>query len=89
MAGILWNPVTSSPAYNVLAIVALAVALVFTALVLLTGKGDAMSGGGGSVRTTFRGKAGIDDQISKLVFYLGGAFVVLMIVLEAISSRIR
>jgi preprotein translocase subunit SecG len=72
--------------YVVLVVVALIVAVLFAALVLLTGKGDAMSGGG-SVRTTFKGKASFDDYMSRSTLILGIAFLALMVILDAISNR--
>lgn len=72
--------------YNIAVAVALIVAILFSALVLLTGKGDAMSGGG-SVRTTFKGKASFDDQISRATLILGISFLALMIIIDAISNR--
>lgn len=74
-------------AYNILIVVALLVALVFSALVLITGKGDAMSGGG-SIRTTFKGKASFDDYMSRLTLILGAAFFVLMLIIDGVSNRI-
>ncbi len=62
-------------------------AIVFSALVFLTGKGDAMSGGG-SVRTSFKGKATFDDIMSKTTLYLGGAFMLIMVLIDAISNRL-
>lgn len=72
--------------YNLSIGVALIVALLFSTLVLITGKGDAMSGGG-SVRTTFKGKASFDDQISKATLYLGIAFLALMVIIDALGNR--
>lgn len=74
--------------YNILLIFSVIVATVFSLLIFVTGKGDAMSGGGGSVRTTFKGKAGFDDFISKMTLYMGGAFIVLMLILNIVSQRI-
>jgi preprotein translocase subunit SecG len=74
--------------YNVLLALAGLVAVLFSVLVFFTGKGDAMSGGGGSVRTSFKGKASFDDQISKVTLYLGLGFLGLMIVLDGIAHRI-
>lgn len=62
------------------------VAVVFSALVFLTGKGDAMSGGG-SVRTTFKGKAGFDDFMSRLTLYLGIGFMALMLIIDVIGHH--
>lgn len=64
------------------------VSLFFIALVYFTGKGDAMSGGTGSVRTTFKGKASIEDQISKLTLSMGIAFMALMLGLDILLTQI-
>jgi len=74
-------------AYNVLLFVALLVAVVFSVLVLITGKGDAMSGGG-SIRTSFKGKASFDDYMSKLTLILGASFFALMLLIDGVSNRI-
>jgi preprotein translocase subunit SecG len=73
--------------YNVLLAIGIVVAIAFAGLVFLTGKGDAMSGGSSSVRTTFKGKASFDDQISKVTFILGGAFMLIMLVLDYLGSH--
>jgi preprotein translocase subunit SecG len=56
--------------YSAVLYLGLVISAIFTALVLITGKGDAMSGGG-SVRTTFKGKASFDDIMSKWTLYTG------------------
>ncbi len=66
---------------------ALLVAIVFALLVLVTGKGDAMSGGG-SVRTSFKGKASFDDIISKWTLYMGVSFMGLVLLYTVISNRV-
>ncbi len=75
-------------AYTILVAIGLIVAVVFSLLVLITGKGDAMSGGGG-VRTTFKGKASFDDYMSKLTLYLGISFMILMLVIDWIGNRLN
>lgn len=75
------------PAYNFFLILAAIVCLAFVALVFLTSKGDAMQSGG-SVRTSFKGRATFDDQISRVTLGLGVAFMVLMIVLDYLSARV-
>lgn len=72
--------------YNIVLVVAVIVALLFSLIVFATGKGDAMSGGG-SVRTTFKGKASFEDQMSKLTLLFGAAFMVLMLVLDALANQ--
>jgi protein translocase SecG subunit len=70
--------------YTVLLILAILVAIFFALMVFFTGKGDAMSGGG-SVRTTFKGKAGFEDFVSKMTLILGIGFMVLMLALDIIG----
>lgn len=67
-------------------ILALVSAVAFALLVLVTGKGDAMSGGG-SVRTTYKGKATFDDIMSKATLYLGIAFMGLVLLYNVFSTR--
>jgi preprotein translocase subunit SecG len=59
----------------------------FSVLVLITGKGDAMSGGG-SIRTTFKGKASFDDYMSRMTLILGASFFALMLLIDGVSNRI-
>ncbi len=73
--------------YNILLGLALISATVFAFLVFATGKGDAMSGGG-SVRTSYKGKASIDDMISRLTLGFGGLFMVLTLALDILGNRI-
>ena len=75
-------------AYIVFLVLGVLVAIPFIAIVLITGKGDAMSGGG-SVRTTFRGKASFDDIMSRYTLILGAAFMTLMIVVDAIGNHLN
>ncbi len=72
--------------YNVCVALAVIVTVLFSALVLITGKGDAMSGSG-SIRTSFKGKASFDDYMSRTTLILGIAFFALMILIDAISNR--
>lgn len=74
-------------AYNLCIVLGVVSAILFSLLVLLTGKGDAMSGGG-SVRTTFKGKANFDDIMSRLTLGLGVGFMVLMLLADILSSRV-
>ncbi|MBC8063923.1 MAG: preprotein translocase subunit SecG [Chlorobia bacterium] len=72
--------------YVILIGLGVVIALVFSALVFITGKGDAMSGGG-SVRTTFKGKASFDDFMSRLTLYLGIGFMGLMLIIDVIGHH--
>jgi protein translocase SecG subunit len=74
--------------YTILLVIGLIVAILFALLVFFTGKGDAMSGGG-SVRTTFKGKASFDDIMSKMTLYLGISFMAIMLGLDVISNQIE
>lgn len=71
---------------NIVLVLAILVAIIFSLLVLVTGKGDAMSGGG-SVRTTFKGKASFDDIISKWTLYMGVAFMSLVLLYTVVNNR--
>jgi preprotein translocase subunit SecG len=70
--------------YNIVLAIGIIIAILFSALVLLTGKGDAMSGGGG-IRTTYKGKASFDDQISRWTLILGVGFMASMLVIDVIG----
>lgn len=72
-------------AYKIVLGISILVALLFSLLIFVTGKGDAMSGGT-SVRTTFKGKASFDDIISKLTLILGISFMALMLLLDVVGG---
>ncbi len=72
--------------YQILMVLGVIIAVLFSGLVFLTGKGDAMSGGSG-VRTTFKGKASFDDYMSRLVLILGSAFLLVMLAMDVIAQR--
>lgn len=74
--------------YNVMLGIGVLVSILFAALVFLTGKGDAMSGSGG-VRTSFKGKATLEDTMSRLTFFLGVAFMASMLLVDALGNRIE
>lgn len=74
--------------YNVAMGLGIAVAVVFALLVFATGKGDAMSGGSGSVRTTFKGKTSFDDIMAKWTLWLGVFFMVLMLAIDLIGNHL-
>lgn len=73
--------------YSILVAIAVVIAIAFTALVLITGKGDAMSGGSG-VRTTFKGMASFDDIMSRWTLYIGVAFMALVLVIDVVGKRL-
>ena len=74
-------------AYKIISVVAVAVAVLFVLLVFFTGKGDAMSGGTSSIRTSYKGKASFEDKIFSITMYLGAGFMVLMVVLDFLAER--
>ena len=61
-------------------------AILFSLVVLITGKGDAMAGGSG-VRTTFKGKASFDDFMSKWTLILGISLFVIVLALDILASH--
>jgi len=63
------------------------VAFLFGTLVLLTGKGDAMSGGS-SVRTTFKGKASFDDYMTRILLIGGVSFMLLLLALDVVGNHL-
>lgn len=73
--------------FNVLLILGGLVAVVLIGIVMVTGKGDAMSGGGGSVRTTFKGKASFDDKISQFILILGLSLMAILLVANIILNQ--
>lgn len=75
-------------AYLVFLVLGILVAVPFIAIVMITGKGDSMSGGS-SVRTSFRGKASFDDIMSRYTLILGAAFMTLMIIVDAIGNHLN
>lgn len=75
--------------YDILLVLALIAAILFSGLVLITGKGDAMSGGSSGVRTSFKGKANFDDIMSQWTLGFGIAFMALTFVVDVLSSRMH
>jgi preprotein translocase subunit SecG len=78
----------SKTIYYIILGLAVLVAVVFSLLIFVTGKGDAMSGGSGSIRTTFKGRATFDDAVSNLTLWLGGGFILLMLILDWLGTQI-
>lgn len=73
--------------YNIILGLAIFSAFLFAMLVFVTGKGDAMSGGG-SIRTTFKGKAGFEDFMSRIILVLGGLFMGLTLLLDILGNHL-
>ncbi len=84
--------VAANPALNIVFQIALGIALLIgvalIAVIFFTGKGDAMSGGGG-VRTNFKGKASFDDKISQWVLIGGATFMGLMVFCDVLLHKIN
>lgn len=74
--------------FQVVLFLSILLALVLVAVIFITGKGDAMSGGGGGVRTNFKGKASFDDRISQYVLYMGVGFMGMMILCDWLLHQI-
>ncbi len=74
-------------AYKILMGIEVFVALLLTAIIFVTGKGDAMSSGASGVRTTFRGKASFDDKVARVVVGLGCTFILLAIILDVMAKN--
>ncbi len=74
-------------AYNILTGLAILIAAVFVFLVMVTGKADAMSGGGGGVRTSFKGKASLEDRVNQLLMILAGSWVGIVVALNIIAHQ--
>jgi preprotein translocase subunit SecG len=79
-------PTAVQTLYTISIVLGMIVAVVFSALVFLTGKGDAMSGGG-SVRTTYKGKGTFDDFMSRFTLYLGIGFMGLMLLIDILGHQ--
>jgi preprotein translocase subunit SecG len=73
---------------NILFVLLVIISVLFILVTVLLGsKSDVMSGGSGQIRTTFKGKAGFDDFVSRLTLYLGIAFMALCVVINVIQTR--
>lgn len=72
--------------YTVFLVLSGLVAIALILFVFFTGKGDAMSGGSNSVRTSFKGKASFDDRVSQITMSLGLSYMVLMVILSIVRQ---
>ena len=73
---------------NILIGILVAISVLYILItVMYGGKSDAFSGASSQIRTTFRGKPGFDDMISKVTLYLGGAFLLICIIITVLASR--
>jgi len=70
--------------------VLLVVAVIFIFVTTVFGsKSDAMSGGSSSIRTTYRGKPGFDDFMSKATLILGCVFMGLCLIIDIVQQRMK
>lgn len=73
---------------KILFVILIAVAIVFIFITTVFGsKSDAMSGGSSSIRTTYRGKAGFDDFMSRTTLIVGIVFMSLCLIIDIIQQR--
>lgn len=73
--------------YKILLGLTVFVAVMLSLIIFVTGKGDAMSGGASSVRTTFKGKASFEDQMSRFTLFLAIGFMGLCVILDVVAHR--
>jgi len=73
---------------NILFVLLIIICVVFIFITTVFGsKSDAMSGGSSQIRTTYRGKPGFDDLMSKVTLVLGIIFMGLCLVIDIIQQR--
>jgi protein translocase SecG subunit len=66
------------------------VCVIFIVITTVFGsKSDAMSGGSSQIRTTYRGKPGFDDFMSRATLYLGIVFMALCLIINVIQQRLK
>lgn len=73
---------------KILFVILLLVALIFIFVTTVFGsKSDAMGGGSSQIRTTYRGKPGFDDFMSKFTLILGCVFMGLCLLIDILQQR--
>ncbi|MGI8923634.1 MAG: preprotein translocase subunit SecG [Fimbriimonadales bacterium] len=73
---------------NILFVLLIIMCVVFIFITTVFGsKSDAMSGGSSQIRTTYRGKPGFDDLMSKITLILGIVFMGLCLIIDIIQQR--
>jgi protein translocase SecG subunit len=73
---------------NILFVILLVVSVIFVFVTTVFGsKSDAMSGGSSQIRTTYRGKPGFDDFMSKFTLVLGCIFMGLCLLIDILQQR--
>ncbi len=68
--------------------VLLVVSVIYVIITCVFGsKSDAMSGGASQIRTTYRGKPGFDDFMSRFTMILGAVFMALCLLINIVQTR--
>ncbi len=76
--------------YTILLWLDVVIAVVFTVLVTFQGaKAGGLTGASAAVRTTYKGKPGFDDFISRITLGTGIAFMVVTLVMQVIAARAK
>lgn len=83
-----YNPGRMKVVVSILFVLLFVISVLFIFVTVLFGsKSDVMSGGSSQIRTTFKGKAGFDDAVSRVTLYLGIAFMALCVIINVIQTR--
>lgn len=86
----LWERDLAQFVYTFLLWVDVVIAVIFTVLVTFQGaKAGGLTGASAAVRTTYKGKPGFDDFISRITLGTGIAFMVVTLVMQVIAARIK
>ena len=73
---------------KILFVILLVIAVIFVFVTTVFGsKSDAMSGGSSQIRTTYRGKPGFDDFMSRFTLILGCVFMGLCLLIDILQQR--
>jgi protein translocase SecG subunit len=73
---------------NILFVLLMIISVVFIFITTVFGsKSDAMSGGSSQISTTYRGKPGFDDLMSKVTLILGIIFMAMCLIIDIVQQR--
>jgi protein translocase SecG subunit len=65
------------------------IAILFVGLVSMQGaKAGGLTGTSASVRTSYKGKPGFDDFLSRITLYMGIAFMLLTLAVQVLAHRV-
>jgi protein translocase SecG subunit len=74
--------------YNMLFWLDIIIAFAFTVLVIFQGaKAGGLTGASASVRTSYKGKPGFDDFLSRITLYIGVGFMGVTLIVQFIAHR--